>query len=79
MASQYPANMEVDETDEILLDMLAEGRCTQGYLVTETDIPRYKIHDRLKMYGKMGYAKNLHENTALWELVKDPREESDDG
>lgn len=71
-------DMELDETDNTILDMLAEGRCTQGYIVDQTEIPRYKVHERLKMYGVAGYAKNLHENTALWELIDDPREEGDD-
>lgn len=67
--------MEIDETDETILDLLAEGRCTQGYIVDETEIPRYKVHERLKMYGVAGIARNLHGPTALWELIEDPRDE----
>lgn len=70
--------MKLTDVDDELLDELAKGRCTQGYLVDVTDIPRYKVHERLKLFEAAGIAQNLHSPTALWELIDDPREESSD-
>lgn len=78
MAAADLQDMDLDDDDYTILGLLAEGRCTQGYIVDQTDIPRYKVHERLKLYGAAGYARNLHESTALWELLEDPREKDNE-
>lgn len=65
--------MELADLDESILDELAEGARTQGYLVDATEEPRYKVHERLKLLVAAGHIENIHENTALYELRNDPR------
>lgn len=69
--------MELTDVDEAILDELQQGARTQGFLVDELGQPRYKVHERLKLLTAAGYIENIHENTALYELRDDPRE--DDG
>lgn len=68
--------MELTDVDKKLLDELRKGRCTQGYLVEATNIPRYKVHERLKLFKAAGITQNIHSPTALWELIHDPRDQS---
>jgi DNA-binding IclR family transcriptional regulator len=76
--SQSDSDVKLTDQDHKILDLLSEGRCTQKYIVDETGIPRHKVHERLKIYDTVGLARNLHETTALWELVRDPREDDDE-
>lgn len=68
--------MELTDLDEMILDELHEGARTQGFLVDATDSPRYKVHERLQLLTAAGYIENIHENTALYEINSDPRDES---
>lgn len=68
--------MELTDLDEAILDELSEGARTQGFLVDATGKPRYKIHERLQLLAAAGYIANIHQNTALYELHIDPRENS---
>lgn len=69
--------MDLTDVDEAILDELANGARTQGYLVDATDTPRYKIHEGLQLLTAAGYIENIHENTALYELRTDPRADSE--
>ncbi|MCO8242964.1 ArsR family transcriptional regulator [Haladaptatus sp. AB643] len=69
--------MDLTALDEAILDELDEGARTQGFLVDATGEPRYKVHERLKLLTAVGYVENIHENTALYELRADPRDEDD--
>lgn len=69
--------MELTALDEAILDELHEGARTQGFLVDATGEPRYKVHERLKLLVAAGYIKNIHENTALYEVRADPRNDGD--
>lgn len=73
--------MELTDVDRLILDELREGRATQGYLVDETGEPRHRIHKQLQLLAAAGHIKKVHEQTALYELVEDPRDEEaeDDG
>ncbi|MEF8825336.1 MAG: winged helix-turn-helix domain-containing protein [Halapricum sp.] len=66
--------VDLTETDREILDLLREGRCTQGYLVDQTGRSRQQIHNRLNILRAAGYIERVHESTALYELVEDPRE-----
>lgn len=68
--------MTVDLTnaDHEILDLLTEGRCTQGYIVDTTGLSRQGVHNRLNVLAAAGYIEKLHGPTALYELVEDPRE-----
>lgn len=70
--------MELTALDEAILNKLHEGARTQGFLVDATGEPRYKVHERLKLLVAAGYIENIHENTALYELRVDPRDDGDD-
>lgn len=75
-------NMDLSAVDLKILDELANGRATQGFLVDVTDEPRHRIHQRLQLLAAAGHIEKIHESTALYELVDDPRDDgegSDDG
>lgn len=67
--------MDLTDVDQLILDELREGRATQGYLVDQTGEPRHRIHKRLQLLAAAGHIKNIHEQTALYEFVEDPRDE----
>ena len=69
--------MDLTALDEAILDELDQGARTQGFLVDATAEPRYKVHERLKLLVAAGYIENIHENTALYELRDDPRNDSE--
>lgn len=70
MADRTPA-------DEEILDELREGARTQAYIVEQTGLSRTHVRNRLQLMEARGWARNLHEQTALWELVDDPAEGED--
>jgi DNA-binding Lrp family transcriptional regulator len=76
MSRDYTANMAVEltEADHAILDCLIKGRCTQGYIVDETNLSRQQIHNRLNVLTAAGYIKRIHDSTALYEIINDPRE-----
>lgn len=69
--------MKITESTEEVLDVLNEGRATTGYLVERTDRSKSTIHNQLNQLRAGGYVRNVHEPTGLYELVADPREESE--
>lgn len=68
--------MDLTALDEAILDELAKGARTQGFLVDATGEPRYKVHERLKLLTVAGYIENIQENTALYELRTGSRDEN---
>ncbi|KAB7519572.1 winged helix-turn-helix domain-containing protein [Halosegnis rubeus] len=66
-------SVDITKTDELILDLLEEGRCTQGYIVDKTGRSRQQIHNRLNILRAAGYVERVHESTALYELVENPR------
>jgi DNA-binding IclR family transcriptional regulator len=75
----YRSDVSVDltQTDDEILDLLQQGRCTQGYLVDQTGRSRQQIHNRLNILRAAGYVNRVHESTALYELSEDPRERTE--
>lgn len=65
---------ELKEVDEAVLDQLAEGARTKGFLVEETGYHRNTIWNRLEVLEKTNVIECLHEPTALYELNEDPRD-----
>ena len=65
------------DADEKILDVLREGARTQAYIAEQTDISRTHIRNRLQIMEAHGWVQNLHEQTALWELIDDPDEDGD--
>jgi len=71
--------LRVDEKMDSVLDTLAErGFATTGMLIEETELTRPTLAKRLDKLHASGAIEYVHEPTALWELVNDPREEADD-
>ena len=69
---------ELNDTDNELLDLLADGRHTTGSLAAATGKTTNYIRDRLKLMRLNGWVRYYHEPTALHELVDDPREVNDE-
>lgn len=65
--------VDLTEADDAILDLLAEGRCTVGYLTDETDYSRQHIHNRLNVLKAAEYVRKIHDPTGLYELNVDPR------
>lgn len=68
-------SLELTEADHAIVKMLADGRCTVGYLAEELTYSRQHIHNRLNVLLAAEYVEKRHEGTGLYELVRDPREE----
>jgi len=66
--------LKIDENTEKVLDELIEkGNLTTGALVDFTELSRPTITKRLDRLHAAEYIEYLHEPTALWSLVEDPR------
>jgi len=58
------------------LHMLRQGRVTAPYVVEETGYSLQYVREQLTDLTKHGHVEKVH--NGLYELVNDPREESDD-
>lgn len=78
MTSQ-PMALRVDEKMAEVLDVFQEhGYATTGMLVDETGYSRPTVSKRLDRLHAAGKIEYVHEPTALWQLLEDPRERNDD-
>lgn len=64
---------DLNPTDETILDMLHNGRCTAAYIASETTYSRGNIRNRLNRLVNNDHVTRLHKG--LFELENDPREE----
>ena len=81
MARAQPMHTPMDEddlrpADEAILDVLQKGRATKGMLVDESGYSRNTIYNRLEVLEAAGHVRVVHESTRLFELVSDPRDDS---
>ncbi|WP_254524934.1 MarR family transcriptional regulator [Natrinema caseinilyticum] len=68
--------LRIDETTDDVLDVLAQhGYATTGMLVDETGYSRPTVTKRLDRLYAAEKIEYVHEPTALWRLVEDPRGE----
>lgn len=65
---------ELRKVDEAILNELAEGARTKGFLVDETGYHRNTIWNRLELLEKTNVIECLHDSTALYEVNEDPRD-----
>jgi len=65
---------ELLASDRLILDALANGRCTPSFLVDLTELSKQTIHNRLNVLVAAGHVEKIH-TSGLYELVDDPREE----
>jgi len=66
--------LRIDNRMEDVLDVLsAHGYATTGMLIDETGMTRPTMAKRLDRLHAAGSIEYVHEPTALWRLVDDPR------
>ena len=68
--------LRIDDKTEMVLDAFQiHGYATTGYLHEETGLTRATLAKKLGRLHAAGCIEYVHEPTAFWELVEDPREE----
>jgi len=65
--------VKLTDADHEILERLAAGRCTVGYLADEIDYSRQHIHNRMNVLQAAEYVVKIHDPTGLYELRSDPR------
>lgn len=68
------AAIRVNDADNAILEEIQNGRVTAAFLSERIDWSRGYITQRLRRLEEHGYVTNL-ENTGLYELTNDPRDE----
>lgn len=69
---------DLNSTDRHILDLLQKGRETTGSLADQLEKHPNYIGDRMKWLRIHGLVQYHHQETALHELVEDPRTEVTD-
>jgi DNA-binding Lrp family transcriptional regulator len=68
--------IKMDEnTEKVLNEFVEKGNLTTGAIVEFTDLSRPTVTKRLDRLYAAENIDYLHEPTALWRLVEDPRDE----
>lgn len=72
-------SFDLEELDHEILDRLQEGARTQAYILDDldADYSRHHLRQRFKVLTAIGAVEKLHDQTALYELVYDPRDDAD--
>jgi Mn-dependent DtxR family transcriptional regulator len=71
--------LRIDEKMDEVLDVLAEhGYATTGMMVDWTGYSRPTVTKRLDQLHAAEKIEYVHEPTALWRLIEDPREDDPD-
>ena len=63
-----------DNTERVIDEFVKKGNLTTGALVDFTELSRPTVTKRLDRLHAADNIEYLHEPTALWTLVEDPRE-----
>ncbi|WP_442903415.1 winged helix-turn-helix domain-containing protein [Halobacterium sp. KA-4] len=66
------AEISLNPTDQAILELLKEGRCTPSYIAQNTEYSRGNIQNRLLRLVEHGYTEQL--GGGLYELREDPRD-----
>ena len=78
MATSTTDVAELNRIDHAILQMLAEGRATQGYLIDATPHTRSQIQRRLEALHMGEYIEKIHAGTALYGITEKGRAEITD-
>ncbi len=71
--------LRIDGKMRDVLDVFARhGYATTGMLVDETGYSRPTVSKRLDRLHAAGKIEYVHEPTALWKLIEDPREDTNE-
>jgi DNA-binding IclR family transcriptional regulator len=65
---------DLTDADRDILDVLAEGARTKGYITDATELHRNTVANRLDVLRAGDAVRRIHEGTALYELREDPRD-----
>ena len=69
--------LKIDEnTEKVIDEFVKKGNLTTGSLTDFTDLSRPTVTKRLDRLHAADYIEYLHEPTALWRLLEDPRDEN---
>lgn len=68
-------SIDLTTADKEILDVLADGRGTVGYVARQTGYTPEHTGTRMKMLAAAGYLNVVDEPTALYELANDPPKE----
>ena len=66
------SQIRLNDTDEDILEILAEGRNVPSNIADELGFTRQYVQRRLSRFEENGYIRNV--GRGLYELVDDPRE-----
>ena len=65
--------IKLNPTDNAILDMLREGRCSPTYIAEQKDYSRQNVTNRLGRLVEHGHVRKLA--PGLYELADDPRQD----
>ena len=65
--------VNLNPTDQVVLETLEEGRCTPSYIADKHGYSRQNVANRLNRLVELGYVTRVH--TGLYEISEDPRSE----
>lgn len=63
----------MNPTDEAIIELLREGRCTPSYIAESKGYSRQNVTNRLGRLVEHGYVEKVH--SGLYELVEEPENE----
>lgn len=63
--------VNLNPTDQVVLETLEEGRCTPSYIADKHGYSRQNVANRLNRLVELGYVTRVH--TGLYEISEDPR------
>lgn len=66
-------NYEPTDNDEVVLDVLKEGRANPLYIREKSELPKQRVNESLQRLQSAGWVERV--TRGLYELVDDPREE----
>ena len=64
--------INLNPTDQVILETLEEGRCTPSYIADKHGYSRPNVANRLNRLVELGYVHRVH--TGLYETLNDPRD-----
>ena len=67
---------DLTNADHLILDELQKGARTKGAIVDATGLHRNTVGNRLPVLEAGDVIECIHESTALYELIEDPRDPS---
>jgi len=64
--------VELNPTDQEIIEMLGEGRCTPSHIAKKSGYSRQNINNRLKRLVELGYVEKV--DKGLYEMKEKPED-----